>query len=518
MGFISNIFGKKAPEKSSISATGQQAGSSKPVVGQTGKMRQSSSDVVQVIGILILTRIQLDNGESLVQHIIAQQRSNGYSIAADTEVVIKTAGNSWGDTEYPYATIANNFSNHGNNFEERVLEFSFQASDGNDGKYYIIFNHKPSTSTPPVGSAVSSSNVVNIRQLIENRDADNLVVLLENGDGEIREQAWKGLIELGDSAVDALGKGLKHPNWEVRWRSAAILGSLKEVRAVQPLIAALKDNNREVRTYAAEALGKIGDERAVEPLTAALNDEGQYVRKMAEISLEQISRAVARQEKNIDADTSGGEQVPTGQYLSLAEIEKRVQPKEFFKIEDMFPRGMPLTFEAVKQLRENNWDATTLLFKSLSQKQLQSFMFYTVKQSVPYLARCLKTIDSGNIAQAISTLSLETLEDWSNAKSIFADAANEVAAKSQFYASQKDWDKRNDMDQWQRYVNEIVDNMEKGNAPDAQISDCLIKADRIKSALISMVYKLDGQDGYVLVWDSLIKKIISDLNPDAAAV
>jgi hypothetical protein len=52
----------------------------------------------------------------------------------------------------------------------------------------------------------------------------------------------------------------------VRENSAAALGKIADVRAVESLIASLFDNDVDVRQRAVQALGEIGDARAVKPL------------------------------------------------------------------------------------------------------------------------------------------------------------------------------------------------------------------------------------------------------------
>jgi len=63
----------------------------------------------------------------------------------------------------------------------------------------------------------------------------------------------------------------KDENVRVRRQAISALGRLKDVRAVEPLIAVL--NNEDVNVSSAGALGNIGDIMAVEPLIAALNDD-----------------------------------------------------------------------------------------------------------------------------------------------------------------------------------------------------------------------------------------------------
>lgn len=90
--------------------------------------------------------------------------------------------------------------------------------------------------------------------------------------------------------AERLIKDLKDPSWQIRWYAESALGEMKEVRAVEPLIATLKDDdNGYVRAMAAWALGQIKDRRAVEPLIAAITDESSDVKKMAPLALKEIT-------------------------------------------------------------------------------------------------------------------------------------------------------------------------------------------------------------------------------------
>jgi HEAT repeat protein len=71
---------------------------------------------------------------------------------------------------------------------------------------------------------------------------------------------------------------LTNGNSQVRYLAAYSLGIIKDLRAVNPLIATLKDKDPGTRMCAVEALGKIKDPRAINPLIAALNDKGWEIR------------------------------------------------------------------------------------------------------------------------------------------------------------------------------------------------------------------------------------------------
>jgi len=78
----------------------------------------------------------------------------------------------------------------------------------------------------------------------------------------------------------------------IRTRVALKLGELRDLTAVQPLIAALKDEYAAVRKSAAETLGNIGDTRAIVPLTElAQKDSDEDIRKAAQDAMERIQKA-----------------------------------------------------------------------------------------------------------------------------------------------------------------------------------------------------------------------------------
>ena len=80
-----------------------------------------------------------------------------------------------------------------------------------------------------------------------------------------------------DSLIAALGD--KTPR--IRWSMAALLGGIKDRRAVAPLISSLTDEIPEVRACAARALGELGDSSAIAPLVPLASDEDRGVRGVA---------------------------------------------------------------------------------------------------------------------------------------------------------------------------------------------------------------------------------------------
>ena len=98
----------------------------------------------------------------------------------------------------------------------------------------------------------------------------------------------------GEDAVRALIMAVRndHEDLITRGRAAMMLGKLRDIRAVDPLIKALDAPGFQTPVYAAEALGKIGDRRAIEPLLlAVMNSGNETFRKAAQAALKQLGHA-----------------------------------------------------------------------------------------------------------------------------------------------------------------------------------------------------------------------------------
>jgi hypothetical protein len=150
----------------------------------------------------------------------------------------------------------------------------------------------------------------NVEELRRNHDLDGFVQALGyEKDASVRRAAAHALSSLRDRrAVEPLVAALVDPEWHVRDSVIVALGELGAPTAVPPLIAALRggenraaralerigapavepliavleDPDRVVRASAAGALGRIGDARAAVPLQrVSREDENRYVREVA---------------------------------------------------------------------------------------------------------------------------------------------------------------------------------------------------------------------------------------------
>lgn len=81
----------------------------------------------------------------------------------------------------------------------------------------------------------------------------------------------------------------------IRNDAVRALGTLRDQRAMKPLLKALKDKDNSVRASAAEAVGRMGNPNAIEPLIVALSDRDHIVHSQAVGSLRRVGgmRAVS---------------------------------------------------------------------------------------------------------------------------------------------------------------------------------------------------------------------------------
>ncbi len=80
-----------------------------------------------------------------------------------------------------------------------------------------------------------------------------------------RKSLMTQVVCIGASAINPLVALLSHPDWAVRGDAALMLGHIKSVVAVQPLLATMSDDdNIIVRRSAASALERIGTHEAVQ--------------------------------------------------------------------------------------------------------------------------------------------------------------------------------------------------------------------------------------------------------------
>jgi len=134
-------------------------------------------------------------------------------------------------------------------------------------------------------------------ELGETRDARAVLPLIDVLRAASAWNSWTpirdALVEIGEPSVLPVIALLKEGNRDARMEAARVLGKIKDVRAVEPLIAALKYDDFIVRTYASDGLLRIG-EPAIGPLVDASRKEGnEHLRgKIADVLWRINSRVI----------------------------------------------------------------------------------------------------------------------------------------------------------------------------------------------------------------------------------
>lgn len=118
-----------------------------------------------------------------------------------------------------------------------------------------------------------------------------LVSVLRDEDRAVREAAKGALTAIGEPSVPVLGLCLSDPQLEVQEAASSILASIADDRVLAPLIASLGNRDWIVRMHAAKALGRIGDSGSVGPLIPLLQDKVKAVREEAAKTLAAIGTA-----------------------------------------------------------------------------------------------------------------------------------------------------------------------------------------------------------------------------------
>jgi len=115
-----------------------------------------------------------------------------------------------------------------------------------------------------------------------------LVRALRDSDRAVREAAKAALFAIGEPAVPALGDCLDDPELQVQEAASAVLAEIADYRAFDALVAALRSGDWIVRMHAAKALGRIGAPAAVAFLMPLLQDKVKAVREQTSASLAAI--------------------------------------------------------------------------------------------------------------------------------------------------------------------------------------------------------------------------------------
>jgi HEAT repeat protein len=118
-----------------------------------------------------------------------------------------------------------------------------------------------------------------------------LVSVLRDGDRAVRDAASAALLAIGEPAVTTLGACLSDTALTVQELASSVLATIADVRVLVPLTAALKSPDWIVRMHAAKALGRIQDPETVASLMPLLQDRVKAVREEASTALAAIGNA-----------------------------------------------------------------------------------------------------------------------------------------------------------------------------------------------------------------------------------
>jgi HEAT repeat protein len=125
----------------------------------------------------------------------------------------------------------------------------------------------------------------------------NTFSLLGSSGDHVMVESQQALIRIGKPSVLPLSNALlKHSRPRLRGNAAKVLGGIKDLDSVDPLITALKtDTDYEVRMWSAEALGRCAEMWSVDALgntvpalMEALRDKDSNVRQKAAYALGKI--------------------------------------------------------------------------------------------------------------------------------------------------------------------------------------------------------------------------------------
>jgi len=127
--------------------------------------------------------------------------------------------------------------------------------------------------------------------LRDSRAVVPLVSVLRDTDRAVREAAIGALTAIGEPSVPALGLCLSDPQLGVQEAASAVLAVIADERVLDPLIASLRNRDWIVRMHAAKALGRIKDSSSIEPLIPLLQDKVKAVREEVTTALAAIGDA-----------------------------------------------------------------------------------------------------------------------------------------------------------------------------------------------------------------------------------
>ena len=130
------------------------------------------------------------------------------------------------------------------------------------------------------------SSVSDIGQLKQAGNIPSLIRLLDNPDPSVQWHAAEALGASGEMVVPLLLQALRSRSVPVRLGAIEALGTIRDTRAINPLIAVVSHKSAlEVRWAAVLALGEIGSPDPIPYLVPLMRDPNRYLRYGAAIAL-----------------------------------------------------------------------------------------------------------------------------------------------------------------------------------------------------------------------------------------
>lgn len=139
--------------------------------------------------------------------------------------------------------------------------------------------------------AIREEAAIRLGSLKDPRAVVPLVSTLRDRDRSVREAAIGALTSIGSPSVAALGDCLADPELSVQEAASAALASIADTRVLDRLVQALRSPDWIVRMHAAKGLGRIKDAGSIQSLVPLLQDNVKAVREEASSALSAIGES-----------------------------------------------------------------------------------------------------------------------------------------------------------------------------------------------------------------------------------
>jgi len=236
------------------------------------------------------------------------------------------------------------------------------------------------------------------------RAVEPLVTLLRDSDRAVREAAIGALTALGEPAVTALATCLTDCELSVQEAASAVLAVIADARVLAPLVAALKSPDWIVRMHAAKALGRIKNAEAVESLIPLLQDKVKAVREETSAALAAIGDAAIPSLLNALTHSEWLVRLHAVEALGKTRSASAVEPLLSALFND---RDAAIREDAVRALGQiGDARAVDFLFVAMKEPGLRPLAVESLGQigdrrAVPVLINVLNGVDRPEVSRAV---------------------------------------------------------------------------------------------------------------------